>query len=137
MNTRLNKEQHAIQILNNPEQGSSSMRHSVLFDLLSAKSKPSKKDMELIGFHDCEINQKMDSYTWMISEFTCFMSNLVSASKDNETNLNESDIVNFIFDVLSSRLNYYVALEVAKQLEIQFDSLASLTDSLARKFDGK
>ena len=126
MNTALNKEQHAIQILNNPEKGNTSMRHSALVDILSEYCEPSKSDFEIFGNHEYDINKDFDEFSTMIVELSCFIGSVITALSKTKTEMKHSQVIDFVFDLLTKKLNYYIATELGSHLGFDFSTETKL-----------
>ena len=126
MNTALKKEEHTIQILNNPEKGNASMRHSALVDILSEHCEPSNSDFDIFGNHEYDINKDFDEFSTMIIEFSCFIDSVITALSKTKTEMKNNQVIGFVFDLLTNKLNYYIATELGSRLEFDFSTETKL-----------
>lgn len=120
MNTVLKKEEHAIQILNNPEKGNASMRHSALVDILSEYCEPSNSDFNILGNHEYDINKDLDKFSTMIIEFSCFIDSVITALSKTKTGMKDNQVIGFVLDLLTNKLDYYIATELGSHLGFDF-----------------
>lgn len=112
----LNKEQHAIEVLNNPDKGNLSIRGLVLRDILKEHCTLRKIDCEIIDSFECNIIEKHSPIDKMINEYFYCISNTTKAAKKTESNIETTHVIDFVFDLLSNHLNHYYALELSSLL---------------------